>query len=160
MARVAFLGLGVMGAPMAGHLARAGHEVSVFNRTAQKADAWATTHKGRAAATVADAAAGAEFVFACVGADKDVREIFGPALEAMASEGVFVDHTTASATLARDLSGAANAAGRHFVDAPVSGGQAGAENGRLTVMCGGEESAFRRVEPVLAAYGRASSPRW
>jgi len=152
MARVAFLGLGVMGAPMAGHLARAGHDVTVFNRTAAKAQAWASRHGGRAADTAAQAAEGAEFVFACVGADPDVEAVFTPALETMASDGVFVDHTTASAALARRLHPLARAAGRSFLDAPVSGGQAGAENGRLTVMCGGDADAFARAEPVMAAY--------
>lgn len=152
MARVAFLGLGVMGFPMAGHLARAGHDVSVFNRSPQKATDWAAKHKGRAADTVASAVDGAEIVFACVGADKDVREVFAPAIDAMPKDAVFVDHTTASAALARELSTAASSAGRHFVDAPVSGGQAGAENGRLTVMCGGDDAVFARVQPVMAAY--------
>ena len=157
MARVAFLGLGVMGFPMAGHLARAGHDVSVFNRTAAKAADWARLHKGRAAADAADAATDAEFVFACVGADRDVGEIFAPALASMAPGGVFVDHTTASATLARRLHREASEAGRHFIDAPVSGGQAGAENGRLAVMCGGDRDAFVRAEPVMAAYAAAST---
>jgi len=152
MARVAFLGLGVMGFPMAGHLAKAGHDVSVFNRSPAKAQDWAARHGGRAAGTAAAAAAGAEFVFACVGADPDVEAVFHPALGAMAEGGVFVDHTTASADIARRLHPIAAAAGRSFIDAPVSGGQAGAENGRLTVMCGGDADAFARAEPVMAAY--------
>jgi 3-hydroxyisobutyrate dehydrogenase-like beta-hydroxyacid dehydrogenase len=157
MARVAFLGLGVMGFPMAGHLARAGHEVAVFNRTLAKAHDWASRHKGRAASSAADAARDAEFVFACVGADRDVDEVFTPALDAMAKDGVFVDHTTASATLARRLHAAAAQAGRHFIDAPVSGGQAGAENGRLAIMCGGDADAFARAEPVMTAYAATAT---
>ncbi len=157
MARVAFLGLGVMGFPMAGHLARAGHDVSVFNRTPAKAQDWASRHNGRAAASVAEAAAGAAFVFACVGADRDVDEVFAAAVGAMAPDGIFVDHTTASATLARRLHAAAAQAGRQFIDAPVSGGQAGAENGRLAIMCGGDGEAFARAEPVMAAYAAAST---
>jgi 3-hydroxyisobutyrate dehydrogenase-like beta-hydroxyacid dehydrogenase len=152
MARVAFLGLGVMGFPMAGHLVKAGHEVTVFNRSPAKAQDWSARHGGLAAATAAEAAAGAEFVFACVGADPDVEAVFHPALEAMAKGGVFVDHTTASADLARRLHPIAAAVERSFIDAPVSGGQAGAENGRLTVMCGGDANAFARAEPVMAAY--------
>ena len=157
MARVAFLGLGVMGFPMAGHLAKAGHEVAVFNRSPQKARDWSAKHGGRVGVTAADAAEGSEFVCACVGADKDVEEVFSPALAAMAPDGVFIDHTTASAALARRLHGVAKGAGRHFVDAPVSGGQAGAENGRLTIMAGGDAEAFARAAPVMAAYAAAST---
>jgi 3-hydroxyisobutyrate dehydrogenase-like beta-hydroxyacid dehydrogenase len=153
MARVAFLGLGVMGFPMAGHLVAAGHEVVVFNRTPARAEAWVAKHGARSAATAAEAAAGAAFVFACVGADADVEAVFAPALEAMPTDSVFVDHTTASATLARRLHAAASAADRHFLDAPVSGGQAGAENARLTIMVGGDAEAFARAEPVMRAYG-------
>lgn len=152
MARVAFLGLGVMGFPMAGHLAKAGHDVRVYNRTPAKAEAWTARHDGTVRPTPATAAADAEFVFACVGADADVEAVFHPALTAMAAGGVFVDHTTASATLARRLHETAAAAGRGFVDAPVSGGQAGAENGRLTVMAGGEAADVERARPVMAAY--------
>lgn len=152
MARVAFLGLGVMGSPMGGHLAKAGHDVTVFNRSPAKALEWAARYGGRAAATAADAATAAEFVFACVGADADVEAVFHPALGVMAEGGVFVDHTTASADLARRLHPIAAAAGRNFIDAPVSGGQAGAENGRLTIMCGGDAGAFDRAGPVMAAY--------
>jgi 3-hydroxyisobutyrate dehydrogenase len=152
MARVAFLGLGVMGFPMAGHLAKAGHDVRVYNRTPTKAEAWIARHGGAVRPTPATAAADAEFVFACVGADADVEAVFHPALTAMAAGGVFVDHTTASATLARRLHETAAAAGRGFVDAPVSGGQAGAENGRLTVMAGGEAADVERARPVMAAY--------
>ncbi len=152
MAKTAFIGLGVMGAPMAGHLAKAGHEVVVFNRNAAKAQAWTQANEGRAAATIAEAVREAEFVFACVGADKDVREVFAAAAPAMGAGAVFVDHTTASAELARALAVEAQAKGFGFVDAPVSGGQAGAVNGRLTVMAGGLEEDFVRAEPVMRAY--------
>ena len=157
MARVAWIGLGVMGYPMAGHLARAGHDVTVFNRTREKAERWVAEHGGRLAETPAQAAAGAEFVFACVGADDDLREVtIGErgAFHGMARDAVFVDHTTASADVARELFAAARERGLHFLDAPVSGGQQGAEQGVLTVMCGGEEEAFTRAEPVIAAYAR------
>jgi len=156
--RVAFLGLGVMGYPMAGHLARAGHQVTVYNRTAAKAEQWVAEHGQRAAATPAEAAAGAEIVFACVGNDADVRAVTtGPqgAFAAMAPGAIFVDHTTASAALARELHGVAAAAGLHFVDAPVSGGQAGAVNGALTVMCGGDAAPFDAMRAVALAFGRA-----
>ncbi|MDX2234909.1 MAG: NAD(P)-dependent oxidoreductase [Hyphomonadaceae bacterium] len=152
MARIAFIGLGVMGFPMAGHLATAGHDVSVFNRSAQKAQAWAQRYPGRVAATVASAAEGAEFVFSCVGADADVAAVAPLALASMRPGGVFVDHTTTSATLARALSKEAQDVGRYFVDAPVSGGQAGAEGARLTVMAGGDAEVFARAQPVMAAY--------
>jgi 3-hydroxyisobutyrate dehydrogenase len=158
MSRVAFLGLGVMGGPMAGHLASAGHDVVVFNRTSAKAEAWVDHHGGRAAPTPADAADGAEFVFACVGADADVREVTvgdRGAFGRMQADAVFVDHTTASAAVARELYAEARSHGLHFVDAPVSGGQAGAEKGQLSVMCGGDDAAFTRVEPVMRAYGKA-----
>ncbi|MCC7265833.1 MAG: NAD(P)-dependent oxidoreductase [Caulobacteraceae bacterium] len=153
--RVAFVGLGVMGFPMAGHLAKAGHEVAVFNRSPQKARRWAEVHGGRAAGAVAEAADGAELVALCVGNDDDVRAVTPEALGAMAPGGVVVDHTTASARVAREMAALAAGQGRTFVDAPVSGGQAGAENGQLTIMCGGEEAAFARAEPVIAAYARA-----
>jgi 3-hydroxyisobutyrate dehydrogenase len=156
--RVAFLGLGVMGHPMAGHLARAGHAVSVFNRTASKAAAWVQAHGGTAAATPALAAAGADVVLACVGNDDDLRSVvLGPdgAFAGMRPGAIFVDHTTASATIARALHGQARAAGLHFIDAPVSGGQAGAVNGTLTVMCGGDVAPFDDVKPVLMATARA-----
>jgi len=153
MARVAFLGLGVMGFPMAGHLKASGHAVTVFNRSPARAEAWAAKHGGRVAKSAGEAAEDAEFVFACVGADADVEAVFAPALEAMPANAVFVDHTTASARLARRLHDAAQTAGKHFVDAPVSGGQAGAENGKLTVMVGGDAEAFARAEPVIRAYG-------
>jgi 3-hydroxyisobutyrate dehydrogenase len=156
--RVAFLGLGVMGHPMAGHLARAGHHVTVYNRTAAKAQAWAAAYGGATAATPREAAQGAAFVFACVGNDDDLRAVVqGPdgALAGMASGAVFVDHTTASAEVARELHAAARARGLHFVDAPVSGGQAGAVNGVLTVMCGGDTEPFEAMKPVAMAFSRA-----
>lgn len=155
--RVAFLGLGVMGFPMAGHLARAGHVVTVYNRTRNKAERWARDHGGRVAATPAAAAEGAEFVMACVGDDADLRVVaLGPegAFSGLDPGSVFVDHTTASARVARELDEAARAQGAHFLDAPVSGGQAGAENGVLTIMVGGEVSAFQRAEPVMDSYAR------
>jgi 3-hydroxyisobutyrate dehydrogenase len=157
MARVAFLGLGVMGAPMAGHLAKAGHAVTVFNRTGAKAGAWVAAHGHAAAPTPRAAAEGAEFVMACVGNDDDLRSVcLGPegAFAGMAAGAVFVDHTTVSAKVTRELSAAAAGAGLGFVDAPVSGGQAGAENGVLSIMCGGTEADYARAEPVMAAYAR------
>ena len=156
--RCAFLGLGVMGHPMAGHLVRAGHSVTVFNRTANKAQAWVLEYGGAAAATPALASAGADVVFACVGNDDDLRAVaLGPdgAFAGMAAGAVFVDHTTASAEVARELHLQALARGLHFIDAPVSGGQAGAVNGALTVMCGGDETPFEAVRPVALAYARA-----
>jgi 3-hydroxyisobutyrate dehydrogenase len=157
MAKVAFLGLGVMGFPMAGHLAAKGHEVTVYNRTPAKAEAWAARHKGSFATTPAKAAKGAEFVMACVGNDDDLRQVCtGPdgAFSAMSPGAVFVDHTTVSATITRKLAGQAAAAGLIFVDAPVSGGQAGAENGQLSIMCGGDPADYARAEPVMASYAR------
>jgi len=156
MAKAAFIGLGVMGYPMAGHLAAKGHDVTVFNRTAAKAERWVAEHKGRRAATPREAAAGAEFVFTCVGNDDDVRAVaLGPdgALAGMSSGAVFVDHTTASAGLARELEAAGKAKGIGVLDAPVSGGEAGAKNGRLTVMVGGEPASFDRAEPIMDCYG-------
>lgn len=155
MAVTAFLGLGVMGFPMAGHLRAAGHEVTVWNRTQAKAQGWAQRHGGQAAATPAEAVAGAEAVFMCLGDDPDVRAVALPLLEVMQPGSVLVDHTTASARLARELSEAAGARGIGFVDAPVSGGQAGAENGQLSIMCGGEAEAFARAAPVMQAYAKA-----
>lgn len=158
MARVAFLGLGVMGFPMAGHLQAKGHEVTVYNRTAAKADAWVERHGGTAARTPAQAAEGCEVVFACVGNDDDLRAVTtGPngAFGGMAPDAVFVDHTTASADVARELAQLSAGRGLGFVDAPVSGGQAGAENGALTVMCGGDPQHYARVEPVIAAYAKS-----
>ena len=155
---VAFLGLGVMGHAMAGHLQRVGHHVTVYNRTPAKAAAWVKAHGGRSAATPAEAAAGAGIVFACVGNDDDLRSVtLGPtgAFAGMARDAVFVDHTTASAEVARELDQAARERGLYFMDAPVSGGEAGAVNGRLTVMCGAEPAIFERVRPVALAYSQA-----
>jgi 3-hydroxyisobutyrate dehydrogenase len=153
--KLAFIGLGVMGFPMAGHLAKAGHEVSVFNRSPEKAQRWVQAHGGRAGASVAEAAAGCEAVMLCVGNDDDVRQVLAEALPAMAEGGVVVDHTTTSARLAREAAGQARSQGRWFVDAPVSGGQAGAENGQLAVMAGGEEAPLARIAPVIGAYSKA-----
>ncbi len=156
--RVAFLGLGVMGYPMAGHLARAGHQVTVYNRTAAKAQAWAAEYGGAVAATPAQAAQGAAFVFCCVGNDDDLRSVVlgeHGALAGMAAGTVFVDHTTASAEVARELHAEAARRGIAFVDAPVSGGQAGAVNGALTVMCGGDAAAFDAMKPVAMNFARA-----
>ena len=156
--RVAFLGLGVMGHPMAGHLASAGHHVTVFNRTAAKASAWAAEYGGARAATPQEAAAGADFVFSCVGNDADLRSVTlgdGGAFAGMKTGAIFVDHTTASAEIARELSKAAQARGLHFIDAPVSGGQAGAVNGALTVMCGGGQAPFDAMQPVALCFARA-----
>jgi 3-hydroxyisobutyrate dehydrogenase len=154
--KVAFAGLGVMGFPMAGHLAKAGHEMAVFNRSPEKAARWVAEHGGRAGATVADAAAGAEVFVLCVGNDDDVRQVVTEALPAMAPGGIAVDHTTTSAVVAREMADVAAKDGRAFVDAPVSGGQAGAENGQLTIMCGGTPEAFARIEPVIGAYAKAA----
>ncbi len=156
--RVAFLGLGVMGNPMAGHLAKAGHQVTVYNRTAAKADAWAKQHGGAFKATPREAVAGADIVFACVGNDEDLRSVTlgaDGAFAGMKAGAIFVDHTTASADVARELYAAAKNLGVAFIDAPVSGGQAGAENGLLTVMCGGDQPAFDAVKPVAMAFSRA-----
>ena len=156
--RCAFLGLGVMGHPMAGHLAHAGHHVTVYNRTATKAAAWAQEFGGGFAVTPRDAAAGAEFVFACVGNDSDLRAVTSGAdgaFAGMAAGAVFIDHTTASAAVARELFAAAQGLGLHFLDAPVSGGQAGAVNGALTVMCGGDIPAFEAMKPVAMNFAKA-----
>jgi len=156
--KVAFLGLGVMGGPMAGHLAAAGHHVTVYNRTAAKAQAWVDQHGGRAAATPRAAAEGAEFVFSCVGNDADLRSVAlgdDGAFAGMARGAVFIDNTTASADVARELHGLARARGLHFIDAPVSGGEAGAVNGLLTVMCGGDAEPFEAMKPVAMAYAKA-----
>ena len=152
MAKTAFIGLGVMGAPMAGHLARAGHDVAVYNRSEDKARDWAQKHRGRTYSSVAKAVEGCDIVFSCVGADRDVREVFDAAAPAMRRGALFVDHTTASAELARDLAEKAEKAGFGFLDAPVSGGQAGAEAGRLSVMAGGSPSTFAEAEPIMRAY--------
>ena len=156
--RVAFLGLGVMGHPMAGHLARAGHQVTVYNRTVAKAEAWVKDYGGACAATPAEAVRGAEFVFCCVGNDDDLRSVVlgeTGAFAGMAPGAVFVDHTTASAEVARELAAEAQRLGLQFVVAPVSGGQAGAVNGALTVMCGGDAAAFDAMRPVAMAFARA-----
>jgi 3-hydroxyisobutyrate dehydrogenase len=153
--RTAFIGLGVMGYPMAGHLARAGHDVTVFNRSPAKAERWAAEHKGRAAATIAEAAAGCELVALCVGNDDDVRHVVGEALPALPRGAIIVDHTTASARLAREMAEAAAARGCAFLDAPVSGGQAGAENGQLAIMIGGDAEAVERARPVIGVYAKA-----
>ncbi len=156
--KVAFLGLGVMGYPMAGHLQKAGHEVTVFNRTTAKAEKWAAEHGGKSAATPLAAVEGAEIVFACVGNDDDIRQVTlgeNGAFAGMAAGTVFVDHTTASAEIARELYAAAKAQGFDFIDAPVSGGQAGAENGALTVMCGGDAAPYARVEPAIEVFSKS-----
>src|ERR1041385_573204 len=155
MAKVAFLGLGVMGYPMAGHLkTKGGHDVTVYNRNTAKSEAWAKEFGGKVAKTPEEAAAAQDFVMMCVGNDDDVRNAGGAAFPKMGKNTVFVDHTTASAEVARELYAEAKKAGFHFVDAPVSGGQAGAQNGVLTVMCGGDAEPYGRAEPVIAAYAR------
>jgi len=156
--QVAFIGLGIMGYPMAGHLARAGHGVTVYNRTAAKADAWLGEHDGRKAATPAEAAREADIVFACVGNDDDVRAVLlgsDGALGGTSNGAILVDHTTASAKVARDVAAAASEKGVGFLDAPLSGGQAGAENGQLTIMVGGEQDVFARARPVMDCYAKA-----
>lgn len=155
--KVAFIGLGVMGYPMAGHLVAAGYDVTVFNRTPARAAAWCEEFGGSRASTPAAAAAGAAVVAVCVGNDDDVREVLigeGGVLQGIESGALLVDHTTASAELARDMAARCEARGVGFVDAPVSGGQAGAEGGALTIMCGGDEASFQHAEPVLQAYAR------
>ena len=157
--RAAFIGLGVMGYPMAGHLARAGHAVTVYNRTKDKAQRWVGEYGGSFAVTPAEAAAQADFVMACVGRDEDLRSVTlgeGGAFAAMKKAAVFVDHTTASATIARELGEAAAKAGFGFIDAPVSGGEQGAKNGQLTIMCGGIEADYAKAEPIISAYARQS----
>jgi len=159
MAKVAFIGLGVMGYPMAGHLQSKGHDVTVYNRTASKAEAWVEKYGGAMALTPAEVAKDQDVVFCCVGNDDDLRGVTtGPdgAFQNMGAGTVFVDHTTASADVARELSGVASKAGFEFIDAPVSGGQAGAENGLLTVMCGGDEAAYARVEDIIMCFSQAS----
>ncbi|MBV7409717.1 NAD(P)-dependent oxidoreductase [Maritimibacter sp. DP1N21-5] len=158
MAKCAFLGLGVMGYPMAGHLAAKGHAVTVYNRTAAKADRWASEHGGRAVATPREAAEGADFVMACVGNDDDLRAVCtgeDGAFAGMTPGATFVDHTTVSAMVTRDMAAAATEAGLGYVDAPVSGGQAGAENGVLAIMCGGDEATWQASVPVMEAYGKS-----
>ena len=157
MAKLAFLGMGVMGAPMAGHLQKAGHEVTVYNRTASKAQDWVSAHGGAMASTPRAAAEGADFVMACVGNDDDLRSVClgdDGAFAGMGSGTVFVDHTTVSAKVTAELYAAADGAQISFVDAPISGGQAGAENGQLSIMCGGDEGAYARAEPIMAAYAK------
>ena len=153
--KIAFAGLGVMGAPMARHLVQAGHDVIGFNRTTAKAESWAAANGGRAAATVAEAAQGVELFILCVGNDDDVRAVVTEALPHLAAGAVVVDHTTTSARLAREMAELATGQGRHFIDAPVSGGQAGAENGQLSVMAGGDVEALARAKPALNAYSKA-----
>lgn len=157
MARVGFIGLGVMGYPMAGHIAKAGHEVTVYNRSSQKADAWVAEYGGNSAKTPADAAVDCDFVLSCVGNDDDLRSVtLGEtgAFASMKQDAVFIDNTTASAAIARELSNAAAEHKFNFLDAPVSGGQAGAENGALTVMVGGDKDVFERAQPVIDCYAR------
>ena len=153
--RVAFIGLGVMGFPMAGHLAAAGRAVRVFNRSPEKADRWAGLHAGDAATTIEEAVAGAELVGLCVGNDDDVRAVVTAALPAMATGAIIVDHTTTSARLAREMAALTKARGAEFLDAPVSGGEAGARNGQLSIMIGGDADAVARATPVIGAYAKA-----
>ncbi|PHS26486.1 MAG: oxidoreductase [Robiginitomaculum sp.] len=155
MAKCAFIGLGVMGYPMAGFLQQNGHDVRVWNRTGEKATGWAKQYGGVAWDTIVGAVADCDFVFACVGDDPDVRAIAGPAFEAMKAGAVFVDHTTASAALARELAIEADIRKLGFIDAPVSGGQAGAEAGQLSIMCGGEREDFAKAEPIMNCYAKA-----
>ncbi|HBU96667.1 NAD(P)-dependent oxidoreductase [Thalassospira lucentensis] len=158
MAKCAFIGLGVMGYPMAGHLQKAGHDVTVYNRTAAKAEKWVSEYGGASAATPAEAAKGAEFVFSCVGNDDDLRSVTTGSdgiLSTMESGSILIDNTTASADVARELYAAAKEKGVSLIDAPVSGGQAGAENGVLTVMCGGDQAAFDRAAPVIDAFAKS-----
>lgn len=157
MAKLAFLGLGVMGGPMAGHLQKAGHDVTVYNRTAAKAEDWVSTYGGAMATTPREAAEGADFVMACVGNDDDLRSVClgaDGAFAGMKSAAVFVDHTTVSAAVTRELYAAANERQVSFIDAPISGGQAGAENAALSIMCGGDEGAYERTEPVMEIYSK------
>ena len=153
--KIAFAGLGVMGAPMARHLLSAGHTVTGFNRSSAKAGAWTSATGGACAPTVAEAAAGADLLVLCVGNDDDVRQVVTEALPHLAAGAVIVDHTTTSATVAREMAALSAAGGRFFIDAPVSGGQAGAENGQLSVMAGGDAGALARVEPALMTYAKA-----
>jgi len=156
--KVAFLGLGVMGFPMAGYLSKAGHDVTVYNRTAAKAEQWVTKYGGAAAPTPARAAAGCELVMACVGNDDDLRSVFygdDGALSSMGSGSIFVDHTTASANVAREIAAAASEQGVGFLDGPVSGGQAGAENGQLTIMVGGDSTTYASAEPIISTYAKS-----
>lgn len=154
MAKVAFLGLGVMGYPMAGHLVSAGHEVTVWNRTPNKAKAWADKYAGVSAETPSEAITDAAFVFFCLGDDPDVEAVFDMLEDNLTANMIVVDHTTASAGLARSLAKRCKAKNAAFLDAPISGGQAGAEKGQLTIMCGGDEDSFKQAEPIMAAYGK------
>jgi 3-hydroxyisobutyrate dehydrogenase len=153
--KVGFIGLGVMGGPMAGHLAAAGHEMRVFNRSSDKARDWAKTHGGVATASAAEVGEGCDLLVTCVGNDADVRQVVGEALDALAPHAVVVDHTTTSARLAREMADLAARGGRSFLDAPVSGGEAGARAGQLSIMIGGEDEAVARAEPVIGAYAKA-----
>lgn len=153
--KTAFIGLGVMGFPMAGHLKAAGHEVAVYNRSPEKARRWTEKHGGQAFETIAEAVVAAEVVLLCVGNDNDVRDVVAQALPALPEGAVIVDHTTTSATVAREMAEMVARGGRFFVDAPVSGGQAGAENGQLTIMAGGDQAAYDRVLPVIEVYAKA-----
>jgi 3-hydroxyisobutyrate dehydrogenase-like beta-hydroxyacid dehydrogenase len=154
MTKVAFIGLGRMGSPMAGHLARAGHEVAVFNRNRARADEWRASNTGTVASTIVEAARDRDIVFSCVGDDPDIRAVADAVLPAMQRGAIYVDHTTGSAILAAELAREAAAKGLAFIDAPVSGGEAGAQKGQLTVMCGGDEAAYAKAEPVIRAYAK------
>jgi len=154
MAKLCFIGLGRMGFPMAGHLAAAGHEVVVFNRNRARAEEWARSHKGRVGSSIADAVSESEFVFSCVGDDPDIAEVVAATFPAMRKGAIHIDHTTGSAALAATLAREAERTGLAFVDAPVSGGEAGAQKGQLTVMCGGDEAAYAKAEPVIRAYAK------
>jgi 3-hydroxyisobutyrate dehydrogenase-like beta-hydroxyacid dehydrogenase len=159
MKKIAFIGLGVMGYPMAGHLQKAGFDVCVYNRTTEKAEQWVKEFGGRLAKTPKEAAVGCEVAFSCVGNDSDVRQVIlgdNGVFDGLSVGAILVDHTTASAELARDLHSVATLQNKHFIDAPVSGGQAGAENGVLTIMAGGEENIFEQVKPIMDAYARFS----
>lgn len=152
---IGFIGLGTMGGPMAAHLVRAGHKVQAFNRTASRAESWLARHpEGQLASSIAEAATGADIVFTCVGGDNDLREVARIAFAMMKPDSILVDHSTTSATVARELAAEALQCGLYFIDAPVSGGQAGAENGQLAIMAGGDPAVFARIEPVLAAYAK------
>ena len=157
MSNLAFIGLGVMGFPMAGHLAMAGHNVTVYNRSAEKTKKWSSEYEGKIVATPADAAEGADFVFCCVGNDNDLREVTtgsNGAFSKMSQGSIFVDHTTVSAKVTKELFDVSNEMGFDFIDAPISGGQAGAENGMLSIMCGGSQQAFDKAKPILETYSK------
>ena len=154
MANIAFLGLGVMGSPMAGHLCRAGHSVTVWNRTSEKTSNWVRKYQGKSAHNLSDAVTLSEFVLMCLGDDPDVREVFDKIESSIRHNTIVIDHTTDSPSLARDLARRTTGLGAYFIDAPVSGGQAGAENGALTVMCGGDKQAFEKAEPIMSAFSK------